>query len=69
MPSSLITIGLIAGGGLLGILVIAVAVRKVRAAWRNSLLGVISQGVKDEIRQGKVGPEDLKFDRSMLQSR
>ncbi len=68
MPSSLITIGLIAGGGLLGILVIAVAVRKVRAAWRNSLLGVISQGVKDEIRQGKVGPEDLKFDRSMLQS-
>jgi len=68
MPHSWLTIALIAGGALLGVLTISVVVRKVRHAWRNSLLGMISQGVKDEIRQGKVGPEDLKFDRGMLQS-
>ncbi|MBO4496088.1 MAG: hypothetical protein J5752_09560 [Clostridiales bacterium] len=54
-------VGLFAALGVIG------GVRKARRAWRNSLLGMITQGVKDEIRQGKVGPEDLNM-RSVVQA-
>ena len=55
------TILIIAGGALLLILGVVAGVRKARNAWRNSLLGQIMQGVKNEVEEGKVGPEDFKF--------
>lgn len=54
-------VGLCAALGVIG------GVRKAKRAWKNSLLGMITEGVKDEIRQGKVGPEDLSM-RSVVQA-
>ena len=54
-------VGLCAALGVIG------GVRKAKRAWKNSLFGMITEGVKDEIRQGKVGPEDLSM-RSVVQA-
>ncbi|MBO4474227.1 MAG: hypothetical protein J5750_04865 [Clostridiales bacterium] len=44
-----------------GLLLVCGLVGAIRSAWRNSLLGQIMNGVKQEVREGKVGPEDFKM--------
>ena len=58
---SLVVIALCIGGGLLLVLGIVGIVVKVRSAFRNSLLGQIYNGVKNEVKEGKVGPEDFSM--------
>ena len=66
MPGGNLTIiGLCVAGGLLVILGIAGMVRKARRAFKNSLLGQIYSGVKQEVRDGKVGPEDFSMTQEM----
>ena len=50
--------GIIAVGGLL---VLAGVIGAARRAFRNSLIGQIMEGVKQEVREGKVGPEDFSL--------
>lgn len=62
MPGGKMTIiGLIVLGGLLALLAISAGIRKARSAWRNSLLGMILNGVKQEVKEGKVGQEDFSM--------
>lgn len=66
MPGGNLTIiGLCVAGGILVILGIAGMVRKARRAFKNSLLGQIYSGVKQEVRDGKVGPEDFSMTQEM----
>ena len=58
---SLVVIALCIGGGLLLVLGVVGIVVKVRSAFRNSLLGQIYNGVKNEVKEGKVGPEDFSM--------
>ncbi|MBO4687759.1 MAG: hypothetical protein J5636_04535 [Clostridiales bacterium] len=62
MPGGTLTIvGICVIGGLLVVLGGIGIVRSITRAWRNSLLGQIMNGVKQEVREGKVGPEDFKM--------
>ena len=62
MPGGNLTIiGLCVAGGLLVVLGIVGLVHKARSAFRNSLIGQIYNGVKNEVREGKVGPEDFSM--------
>ncbi|MBR5417213.1 MAG: hypothetical protein IK109_04160 [Clostridiales bacterium] len=54
-------IGLCIAGGLLLVLGVVGIVVKVRSAFKNSLLGQIYNGVKNEVKEGKVGPEDFSM--------
>lgn len=54
-------IAILVVGGLVVLLAIVVGIRKARSAWRNSLLGMIVNGVKQEVKEGKVGPEDFNM--------
>ena len=66
MPGGNLTIiGLCVAGGLLVILGVAGMVRKAKRAFKNSLLGQIYSGVKQEVREGKVGPEDFNMSQEM----
>lgn len=46
---------------LVGLLVLVVIIRALSQAWNNSLLGMIVNGVKKEVKDGKVGPEDFNM--------
>lgn len=62
MPGGNLTIiGLCVAGGLLVVLGVIGIVTKVRRAFRNSILGQIYNGVKNEVSEGKVGPEDFSM--------
>ena len=62
MPGGNLTIiGLCVAGGLLVVLGVVGIVTKVRRAFRNSILGQIYNGVKNEVSEGKVGPEDFSM--------
>ena len=62
MPGGNLTIiGLCVVGGLLVVLGVVGIVTKVRRAFRNSILGQIYNGVKNEVSEGKVGPEDFSM--------
>lgn len=62
MPGGNLTIiGLCVAGGLLVVLGVIGIVTKVRRAFRNSILGQIYSGVKNEVSEGKVGPEDFSM--------
>ena len=62
MPGGNLTIiGLCVAGGLLAVLGVIGIVTKVRRAFRNSILGQIYNGVKNEVSEGKVGPEDFSM--------
>ena len=62
MPGGNLTIiGLCVVGGLLVVLGVIGIVTKVRRAFRNSILGQIYNGVKNEVSEGKVGPEDFSM--------
>jgi hypothetical protein len=62
MPGGTLTIvALCVAGGLLVVLGIAGMVVKAKRAFRNSLLGQIYNGVKQEVQEGKVGPEDFSM--------
>lgn len=68
MPGgSLTIIGLCVAGGLLLVLGVVGIVVKVRSAFRNSLLGQIYSGVKNEVKEGKVGPEDFSMKQELAQ--
>lgn len=62
MPGGNLTIiGLCVAGGLLVVLGVIGIVTKARRAFRNSILGQIYNGVKNEVSEGKVGPEDFSM--------
>ena len=58
-------IAICVAGGLLLILGIGAGIRNAKKAWKNSLLGQIYNGVKNEVAEGKVGPEDFKMDQAL----
>ena len=68
MPGgSLVFVGLCVVGGLLVVLGVIGAARKIHNAWTNSLIGTIVNGVKSEVQEGKVGPEDFKMTQTLAQ--
>lgn len=67
MPGGLAGIGILVGGGLLVLLGIVAGVRSAKRAFRNSLVGQIMEGVKQEVQEGKVGPEDFKMTQTLAQ--
>ena len=66
MPDkNLLFIIICVGGGLLLILAVILIIRSIRNAFKNSLLGQIMEGVKNEVKEGKVGPEDFKINQAL----
>ena len=66
MPDkNLLLIAICVVGGLIVLLTVIGIVRAIRKAWKNSLIGQIMDGVKNEVKEGKVGPEDFKLNQAL----
>ena len=52
-------------GACVGLVVLVGGFFAIRNAFRNSLIGQILNGVKQEVKEGKVGPEDFKLSQAM----